>query len=163
MFIKKLEFIFASVILLAMSVLGLNYYKSYAFKNNDLPESYKKHIEMKEKEVLSNMQKHYGFTLDIPLIVTDKFQGRLYGLTSYKNGQIKIYLNKKVMKESMEYILGTVIAHEYAHAMMFQQGYMHTKDDGHSSLWQKTCVKLGGEDCQQYVDQQEIIMSKMPF
>lgn len=163
MFKKKLEFIFVSVILLAMSVLGLNYYKSYTFKNNDLPESYKKRIQMKEKEVLSNMQKHYGFTLDIPLIVTDKFQGRLYGLTSYKNGHIKIYLNKKVMKESLEYILEAVIAHEYAHALMFKQGHLHTKEKGHSALWQQTCVKLGGEDCQQYVDQQEIIMSKMPF
>ena len=63
----------------------------------------------------------------------------------------------------MPIFLLSLSIHEYAHALMFKQGYMHTKDDGHSSLWQKTCVKLGGEDCQQYVNQQEIIMSKMPF
>ena len=163
MFKKKLEFIFVSVILIAVSVLGLNYYNSYTFKNNDISESYKQRIQMKEREVLLNMKKHYGFSLDIPLIVTDQFKGRLYGLTSYKNGEVKIYLNKKVMQESMNYMVESVIAHEYAHALMFKQGYMHTKDQGHSKLWQKICVKLGGKDCQQYVDQEEIIMSKMPF
>lgn len=163
MFKKKLEFIFVSVMLIAVSILGLNYYNSYTFKNNDISDSYKQRIESKEKEVLLNMQKHYGFALNIPLIVTDEFKGRLYGLTSYKNGEIKIYLNKKVMQESMDYMVESVIAHEYAHALMFHQGHMHIKDDGHSSLWQKTCVKLGGYDCQQYVDRDEIIMSKMPF
>jgi len=163
MFKKKLEFIFVSVMLLAISVLVLNYYNSYTFKNNDIPQSYKDRIQAKEKEVLYNMQRQYGVTLDIPLIVTDKFKGRLYGLTSYENGEIKIYLNKKVMQESMDYMIDSVIAHEYAHALMFAQGHLHTKEDGHSQLWQKTCIKLGAKDCQQYVDQQEIIMSKMPF
>ena len=163
MFTKKLEFMFISIILVAVAVLGLNSYKSYMFKNNDIPDSYKQLIKDKEKEVLGNMQRNYGFTMKFPLIVTDKFKGRLYGLTSYENGEIKIYLNKKVMEESMDYMVESVIAHEYAHALMFAKGHLHTKEKGHSALWQQTCIKLGGEDCQQYVDQQEIIMSKMPF
>ena len=109
------------------------------------------------------MQKSYGYAYKFPLIITDKFKGRLYGLTSFENGEIKIYLNKKVMQESMDYMVNSVLAHEYAHALLFKQGYFHTKDDGHSKLWQQTCVKLGGTDCQQYVDQQEVIMAKMPF
>jgi predicted SprT family Zn-dependent metalloprotease len=96
-------------------------------------------------------------------IVTDKFKGRLYGLTSYENGKIKIYLNKKVMQESMDYMVESVIAHEYAHAIMFKLGHIHNSDDGHSREWEETCQKLGGKDCQRYVDQKEIIMSKMPF
>ena len=67
------------------------------------------------------------------------------------------------MQESMDYIIDSVIAHEYAHALMFKLGYLHTKDNGHSKKWQKICMKLGGDDCQQYVDNEEIIMSKMPF
>jgi len=109
------------------------------------------------------MQESYGYAYKFPLIITDKFKGRLYGLTSFQNGEIKIYLNKKVMQESMDYMVDSVVAHEYAHALLFKQGYLHTKDDGHSKLWQQTCTKLGGVECQQYVDQQEIIMSKMPF
>lgn len=160
---KRLEIIFITVILLALGVLGYNYYRDYSFKNNEIPDSYKQRIAEKEQEVLQNMQKNYGLTFKVPLIVTDKFQGRLYGLTSYENGNITIYLNKKVMKESIDYMVDSVIAHEYAHALMFKLGHLHTEKSGHSKLWQETCVKLGAEDCQQYVNQQEIIMSKMPF
>ena len=146
-----------------MGILINNYYRSYTFKNHDIPETYKQRIKNKEQEVLQNMQKNYGFSFKVPLIVTDKFKGKLYGLTSYENGKIKIYLNKKVMKESMDYMVDSVIAHEYAHALIFKLGKLHTKDDGHSNEWRLTCIKLGGVDCQQYVDHQEIIMSKMPF
>lgn len=163
MFKKKLETIFLTVILISISTLAYNYYKSYSFKNNDIPDSYKQRIINKEKEVLKNMEKNFGQVYKFPLIVTDRFQGNLYGLTSYKHGEITIFLNKKVMQESMDYMVDSVIAHEYAHALMFKLGYLHAKDDGHSSRWQQTCVKLGGVDCQQYVDREEIIMSKIPF
>ena len=163
MFKKKLELFFISVVAIALLYLANNIYSSQQFKNNPIPDSYKNRITAKEQEVINLMQTNYNISLDIPVIVTDKFKGRLYGLTSYKDGQIKIYLNKKVMQESMDYIVESVIAHEYAHALMFKLGYMHTKDDGHSPQWQKMCVNLGGKDCQQYVDHQEIVMSKMPF
>ncbi len=160
---KKLEYAFISIILIASLILGYNYYKSYSFKNNDIPDSYKKRIADKEQEVLQHMQRNFGFVFKVPLIVTDKFKGRLYGLTSYRDGEIKVYLNKKVMQESMDYMIESVIAHEYAHALMFKLGYLYENDDGHSKTWQQTCIKLGGKDCQKYVDRQEIIMSKMPF
>ena len=163
MFQKRLERIFIAVIGLSLALLAYNYYSSYSFKHNDIPQSYKLQIAEKEQEVLQNMQKNFGFTFRVPLIVTDKFKGRLYGLTSYENSTIKIYLNKKVMQESMEYMVQSVIAHEYAHALMFKLGHFQTKDAGHSKKWQEICVKLGGKDCQQYVDSHEIIMSKMPF
>ncbi len=160
---KKLEFAFVFIIFIALAVLAKNYYDSYSFKNNDISKNYQKLINDKEQEVLQNMQKNFGFVFEVPLIVTDEFKGNLYGLTSYRDGEIKIYLNKKVMRESMDYMVESVIAHEYAHALMFKLGAVHTKEDGHSRQWQETCVKLGGKDCQQYVDRQEIIMSKMPF
>ncbi len=163
MFQKRLEIGFLSVILIALAILANNLYNTYSFKNSDIPDSYKQLIQNKEQEVLQDMKKNFGFVFKVPLIVTDKFQGRLYGLTAYEKGEIKIYLNKKVMQESMDYMVDSVIAHEYAHALMFKLGHMHTKDKGHSKDWQETCMKLGGDDCQQYVDQKEIIMSKMPF
>jgi len=163
MFKKKLELIFLSVIFLALGLLVFNYYKSYSFKHNDIPDSFKAKIASKEQEILTNMQRNYGVSIKFPLIVTDKFKGRLYGLTAYDKGDIKIYLNKKVMQESMEYMINSVIAHEYAHALMFQRGFIHENKEGHSKEWQKTCIKLGGADCKQYVNQKEIIMSKIPF
>lgn len=163
MFQKRLEYIFIGMIVLAVAVLAKNYYDSYSYEHNEIPESYKERIALKEQEVLEHMQKNYAFVYKVPLIVTDKFKGRLYGLTSYHKGEIKIYLNKKVMRESIDYIVENVIAHEYAHALMFKQGYMDVEHDGHSSLWQETCVNLGGVNCEQYVDSQDVVMGKMPF
>lgn len=163
MFKKRLETAFISIITISLIILAYNYYKSYSFKNNELSGRYKKLISDKEQEVLQHMQKNYGYRFKVPLIITDKFKGKLYGLTSYENGVIKIYLNKKVMQESMDYMVDSVIAHEYAHALMFKQGKLHTKDNGHSKLWQQTCINLGGIDCQQYVNHKEVIMSKLPF
>ncbi len=160
---KKLEYTFLAIITIFVLVLANNYYTSYSFKNNQIPQSYKQRITDKEQKILQLMGQNYGFIFKVPLIVTDKFKGRLYGLTSYKNGEITIYLNKKVMQESMDYIVDSVIAHEYAHALMFKLGHLHVEEGGHSKEWQQTCVKLGGVDCRQYVNQQEIIMSKMPF
>ena len=163
MFKKRLELTFITIILVAVAILAYNTYKSYSFKNNDISKEYKQRILAKEQEVLQNMQNNFGFVFKVPLIVTDKFKGKLYGLTSYENGNITIYLNKKVMQESMEYMIDSVIAHEYAHALMFHLGYINVEKAGHSSKWQEICVKLGAKDCQQYVNQQELIMSKMPF
>lgn len=162
MFIKKFELLFLGIIIVASLVLAKNYYDDYSFKTNDISQSYKNRIIQKEQEVLLLMQKNYGFSFKVPIIVTDEFKGRLYGLTSYKNGEIKIYLNKKVMQESMDYMVDSVIAHEYAHALMFRlQNFK--KGDGHSKEWQNACIKLGGVKCEQYVNSHDVVMGKLPF
>ena len=160
---KKLELLFLTIIILSLSLLGYNYYKSYSFKHNPLPKSYLERIDKKEQDVLSHMQKNFGFQVEFPIIITDKIPGRLYGLTSYEHSQIKIYLNKKVMQESMDYMIDSVVPHEYAHALLFYTHNNSNTNDGHSELWRETCKKLGGKDCRRYVDQHEIIMSKLPF
>jgi len=163
MFKKRLEIFFIVMIFTAVAVLGINYYKDYTFKHNPLPDSYLKRISNKERDVLAHMQKNFGFQVKFPIIITDKIHGRLYGLTSYENRQITIYLNKKVMQESMDYMIDSVLPHEYAHALLFYLHKNSNEKEGHSQLWQKTCIKLGGKDCRQYVNQQEIILSKLPF
>jgi len=160
---KKLELFFLSTIIIALSILVFNYYKSYTFKHNPLPKSYLNRIENKKKDVLAHMQKNFGFQVKFPLIITDKIPGRLYGLSSYENGRITILLNKKVMQESMDYMIDSVIPHEYAHALLFYLHKNSSEKQGHSKLWRHTCQKLGGKDCRQYVNQQEIILSKLPF
>ena len=161
--IKRLEIVFLIIIFIAVLVLANNWYEDYLFKNSEISDEYKELIFSKEQEVLGLMQKNYGITFKVPLIVTDKFKGRLYGMASYKNGDIKIYLNKKVMKESMEYMLESVIAHEYAHALMFKLGHYDSNGDGHSSRWKEACVNLGGKNCEKYVNSEDVVMGKMPF
>ncbi|WP_415396064.1 SprT-like domain-containing protein [Sulfurimonas sp. CS5] len=163
MFSKNLERLFLAVILIALLVLVKNYYDGYTFKINDIPDSYKQRIANKEQEVIQLMQSHYGFSFRVPIIITDRFKGRLYGITAYKDGEIKIYLNKKVMQESMDYMVDSVIAHEYAHALIFKLGIRDRNKDSHSKEWQQACVNLGGLNCEQYVNSQDVVMGKLPF
>ncbi len=99
MFVKKLEFVFITVIILALTLLSFNAYKDYAFKRDDIPQSFKQRIKEKEKDVLVHMRENFGFVFEVPLIVTDKFTSRLYGLTFYEYGDIKIYLNKRTLDD----------------------------------------------------------------
>jgi len=164
MIIKKIQIIFLFISVIALAVLIRNLYSSYAFKNNPISQKYRQAIEQEEQRVLSNMQKKLGFTFRVPIIITDKIPGKIYGVTSLdEDGSIIIYLNKKVMKESMDYIISNVIAHEYAHALLFKSGDYEKTKDGHSALWKKTCVQLGGEKCQKYVNSHDVIMGKLPF
>ncbi|WP_373001322.1 SprT-like domain-containing protein [Sulfurimonas sp.] len=163
MFTKKLEIFFLSIIVIAILMLSKNYYDNYIFSTNDIPDSYKQRIIDKEQEVLQLMQSNYGFSFRVPIIVTDKFKGKLYGITAYKNGDIKIYLNKKVMQESMDYMVDSVIAHEYAHALIFKLGIRDSNKDGHSKEWQQACENLGGMKCEQYVNSHDVVMGKLPF
>lgn len=164
MVIKKIQIIFVIILLIALAILFRNWYSSYSFKKNPISQKYQLLIKQEEQRILSNMQKNFGFTYQFPLIVTDKIPGKIYGVTFLDNsGDIKIYLNKKVMKESMEYIISNVIAHEYAHALLFKRRSYKNKSDGHSKLWQNTCIKLGGAKCEKYVNSHDVIMNKLPF
>jgi predicted SprT family Zn-dependent metalloprotease len=84
-------------------------------------------------------------------------------MTLYKDGDVKIYLNKNVMRESINYMLDTVIAHEYAHALMFRLGDFSREKKGHSDEWKRACINLGGKGCAQYVNKEDIIMDKLAF
>ena len=148
---------------IALGVLANNYYNSYTFSHSEIPKKYQQRIDLKEQEILQLMQKNFGVQIKIPIVITNKFEGKLYGLTSYENGKITIYLNKKVMKESIDYMVESVLAHEYAHAFMFHLGYLHTHKQGHSKKWQQTCVKLGGKSCEQYVNRDDVVLGKLPF
>jgi len=163
MFTKKLEFLFIGIIIVAIIILVNNWHSNNQFKNNPISDKYQELISKKEQEILYNMQQHYNIRFKVPLIITDKFKDKLYGATTYRNGKIKIYLNKNVMQESMDYIIDSVIAHEYAHALMFKMGSHNYNSDGHSNKWKEMCTNLGGINCERYVDREEIIMSKMPF
>lgn len=162
-FLKKIQIFFAIIIVFAMVILVLNWYDSYSFKNNPIPLEYRQAIDEKEQEVLHYMKKNLGFKFQVPIVVTDKIPGKIFGVTSMsEDGKITIYLNKKVMKESMDYILDSVIAHEYAHAVLFKTGDFKRGTDGHSELWRQVCIKLGGLNCQKYVDSHDVIMRKLP-
>ncbi len=160
---KTLELSFLLVILLAVTWLSYSMYQRHKFKNSPVSSEIQQKIDTKVYEVESLIRQHFGMDFTVPVIVSDKMPSNLYGVASYdQNRAIKIYLNKKRMRESLPYIVDDVIPHEYAHALMFKFGYFDEKD-GHSTRWQNICQKLGGNNCQRYVDHQDIVSGKLPF
>lgn len=159
-FKHKLEKTFILSVGLALAYLIYSQSQSYAFKHSPLSEDTQARVQKKKVHTQTLMAQKFNITADIPLIISDEFHSSLYGLTSYKNSKITIYLNKKRFKESTDYMIDEVIAHEYAHAMVFLLG-KKVSDDGHTKLWQKICVELEGRHCERYVDNEEIVRQKM--
>lgn len=159
-FTKRLEKFFLLLVVIAVIYLGFNWYQNMTFKNNPISSSTQARIAKAEEKVLFLIQQKFNMNPKIPLIVSDEFHSNLYGLTSYKDKEIKIYLNKKRFKESENYMIEEVIPHEYAHAMVFLLEE-RVSEDGHTKLWQKICIELEGSLCEQYVDNEEIIRQKM--
>jgi predicted SprT family Zn-dependent metalloprotease len=139
-----------------------SWYESDSFKTKPLSNTIQKEISDRQKQVLSLIDKKYKLQIEIPLVVSDEFSSRLYGLTSYKDGRITVYLNKKRFKESKDYMIEEVIPHEYAHALVMALGE-RSSQDGHTQLWQDICLELDGKICTRYVDNEEIIAQKMKF
>jgi len=160
--VKKLEKFFILAIFIPIIYMGNSWYQKQSFKNSPLSEKTQKRISQRENQVRFLMQEQFDFRGNIPLIVSDEFDSRLYGLTSYKDGEIKVYLNKKRFRESENYMIEEVIPHEYAHAMVFVLGERGSKD-GHTALWQKICKQLDGKHCERYVDGEEIVRQKLAF
>jgi len=160
-YMKKLQTAFMAVIVFSSLLLFYNFYNNYKFKNNELPSIIMDEIIEKEREILNNIYLQYNLRVKVPIIISNKMGNSLYGLATLdKDGKIKIYLNKKMFQESKDYMINNVLAHEYAHAMMFIFGDISREKKGHSLKWINICKKIGGVKCEQYVNSNDIIIGK---
>lgn len=158
-----MEALFALITLAALAGLAINWYGGYRFDNNPLPEAITLQIAEKERQIIALVRQRYAMEFDVPVVVSDKIDTRLYGLAAYApDGRITVVLNKKRMKESLGYILDDVLPHEYAHALMFRLGNVGG-DDGHNEQWQKICRALGGSRCDRFVNHGDVVMGKIAF
>jgi uncharacterized protein YjaZ len=106
----------------------------------------------------------YNQKVNFPVEIVDKIPDNLFGLATYsQTGQIKILLNKNRFKENEEYMIDSVLPHEYAHAMMFYIGDFTKVSGGHTKRWQQICLNLGGKKCDRYVGQNDILFEKVRF
>ncbi len=161
-FNAQLQRAFLSVIFLALIYIAFNFYQSYQFKHSALSLEIQTQIDSKEREIILNIKKYYGVDFRVPLIISDKLPSNLYGLARLdKQGNITVFINKKRLRESLEYVLDDVIAHEYAHAFMFDKQSL--SEEGHTARWQEVCLKLGGVRCDRFVNHGDVVMGKMPF
>lgn len=131
---------FAALTLLALLLLGFNLYRGYQFEHAELDPAIKRQIDAKVDEVIERMRAHYGSVPEVHLSIEPSLPARLYGLAMLeRSGRIRVMLNKKRLRESLDFVLDEVIAHEYAHAYMLYTGHQSTQE-GHSSAWQEVCA-----------------------
>jgi len=158
---KKLQTTFIVVIIFSSFLLVYNFYNSYKFNNNELSNEIMNELSQKESIILNNIYNKYNINAKVPIIISNKMGNSLYGLATLDTkNEIKIYLNKKMFQESKDYMINNVLAHEYAHAMMFIFGDKSRQKKGHSLKWVNICKKIGGVKCEQYVNSDDIVMAK---
>jgi len=147
---------------ISLLLFAYSWYGSYKFDNNPLSKNIRQQIAKKEFEIKILIKKHYKIDIDIPIIVTDKMNSKLFGMATFdtSTNKIKIYLNKKRFKESLRYMLDDVLPHEYAHALMFSFKYFSNENSGHTKKWQKACINLNGIKCNRFVDHNDIVINK---
>ena len=160
---KKLYNIF--LIITILSITGIIYiqYEETNFKNNPLSDTTTNKINQEVLNIRKKVLQIYGVNVNFPIKISDKLPNNLYGMaTMNETKQIIIYLNKKRFKENESYMYA-VLAHEYAHAMMFYFGNLTKVNSGHTKQWQQICYNIGGTTCERFVDRHDILIEKVRF
>ncbi len=100
--IKKLNVLFFIITSLGVILLIGAWYNNYQFSNNPLSKEIQKKILQKENEIKKQIKKHYNREINIPIIISDKMNSKLFGAAIFddKSNKIEIYLNKKRFKFS---------------------------------------------------------------
>ena len=160
---KKIYNIF--LIITITSIIGIIYiqYEKISFKNNPLSSSVTNKINQEVLKIRQKIFQKYRVNVNFPIEISDKLPNNLYGMATINNSkEIVIYLNKNRFKESQEYMYA-VLAHEYAHAMMFYFGDLTKINSGHTKKWQQICYNIGGTTCERFVDRNDILIDKVRF
>ena len=160
---QSLYKIFFSITILSTILLVYVIYQDKIFKTKPLSNTIQKKLIQKEYHLRELTYEKYKIRVDIPIIITDTMNNNLFGLATYNNGDIKIYLNRNRFQESSEYMIDYVLPHEYAHALMFIFNKFTEQNGGHTKLWQKICLDLDGKKCDRFVKNNDILMGKLNF
>lgn len=161
MFFKNLQKIFFFITISAIALLVYIWYENHSFKTNPLDTKYLDLINQKHSNLRYLAFKHFGLKKEFPIIISNNMNQNRFGMAVHeKNGNIKIYLNKKRFKENSNYMINDVLPHEYAHAIMFAFRDFSKENSGHTKKWQNICKKLNGLRCTRFVNHQDILYEK---
>ncbi|AXX91872.1 hypothetical protein CPU12_06060 [Malaciobacter molluscorum LMG 25693] len=158
---KRLMNIFLFITTFCLFLLIYIWYNSYIFNHNPLSEQINKKIKDKTNRLKNLSFYNYKITHNFPIIISDKLKNNEFGRTIYsKNKDIIIYLNKNRFKENSDYMINSVLPHEYAHAVMFYLQDFSNENGSHTKKWQKICENLEGKGCNRFVNNNDIIIEK---
>lgn len=165
MFIRRLNTAFFLITLFGSLFLGYIWYKDFQFIKKPLDLETQEKIIQKTVILHNLAYKNYNIKQKIPVLISNKMKSNLFGMTAYSTDkQIIIYLNKIRFKESVDYMIDSVLPHEYAHAVMFALGDFSRQNKGHTIRWQNICKTLGGKKCDRFVNTDDIVIDKTnPF
>lgn len=160
--LKRLRYLFGLITIIALIAILYNKIKEHNFRHSPLDGDIIVKIEKKRGELVELIWQNYRVDMrDVPLEISDKMGSNLYGLAHLSmGGEVTLLLNKRLLRESLEYVIDEVMPHEYAHALMFKMGKI-APDDGHSREWQRLCFSLGGIKCERFVDRHDVVMGKL--
>jgi SprT protein len=159
---NKLEKLFILITLFGVLYLFINFYKSWQWRDSNIPKEVLEKIEERDLELRKRVATLYSIPFKVPLTISDDMPSRLYGATIYGGKKVEILLNRNRLKEELEYMVDDVMPHEFAHALLFLFGKDGGKD-GHNREWQEVCIQLGGSRCDQYVNRKDVIFGKIGF
>jgi len=154
------------LLLTLLSLVGLVYVtkEKNDFFDNPLSDEILQKIELKTADLEKITYEKFGIKVRIPIYIADSIHNNLFGVASVKNdGEISIILNKNRFKENEQYMIDSVLPHEYAHALMFVFGDFSNEDGGHDKKWQQICNQLGGKKCERFVGDDDILIEKIGF
>ncbi|MEA3553792.1 MAG: SprT-like domain-containing protein [Campylobacterota bacterium] len=160
---NKVFKIFSILTVLSIVLLIVVTTSSNNFKNNPLSDEIIVKIENKNQIIKQTIKRKYGIDVNIPIKIEEKIKDNLFGMATYKNGQIEIILNKNRFQENENYMIDYVLPHEYAHALMFYIKDFTKQNGGHTKKWQQICLNIGGLKCDRFVGHNDILMEKLPF
>ncbi|PHO10404.1 hypothetical protein CPG37_04965 [Malaciobacter canalis] len=163
--IKKVFNIFLFLTTISTIFLIYLWYKDYQFDTKPLAKDTILKIEEKRKYLKSLALEKYNINYNVPILISKDMKSNLFGKTKYSfDEKIVIYLNKNRFKENVNYMIDSVLPHEYAHAVMFLLGDFSRQNGGHSKKWQEICISLEGNKCDRFVNHNDIIIEKTnPF
>jgi len=153
--------IFSLITLVSAILLTIVIYNDKKFKNNPLSDEVKTKLYIKNEQIKQKIKEVYNIDFKVPLIISDDLHNNLFGLATYKKGQISIILNKKRFQENENYMIDSVLPHEYAHALMFHFGDFTKINGGHTKRWQEFCLNIGGNKCDRFVGHNDILIEKL--
>jgi SprT protein len=159
--INSMSFIIIGIMIISLSAMFYNYQKFETLKTSELSDLTKERIKLEVQRLNKLSLDIYGVVLNIPLELVDEVPQNIWGMMIYnQEGPQKIVINKTQLKESPNYIIEFVLAHEWAHAVERIQNTT-TKKSTHGKQWLAICNQLSIGRCRQYVHTEKVAREKL--
>lgn len=131
----------------------------FFYPEKKLTQSDINRIENKKQELIQKTKEIYGFYYDLPLFI-EPINKQIWGAMLYSGGRPKkIVINRDFYLENPDYVINSVMPHEWAHVVA---RLIYKKDiKGHGKEWLSICKSLSNGQCARYVQDEFVVEEKI--